>query len=74
LISSAIKAVDLKGKMELKCVMQQDGTKSTYLQRAPIQQAVTLMEETRLFQSGAHVAQWLRPVAYREIKSTASRR
>ena len=51
--------------------MQQDGIKATYLQRAPIQQAVTLMEETRRFQSGAHVAQWLKPVAYGEITSTA---
>jgi len=57
--------------MELNSVMQQDGRKSAYLQRAPIQQAVTLMEETRRFQSGAHVAQWLKPVAYREIASTA---
>jgi hypothetical protein len=51
--------------------MQQDGRKSTYLQSAPIQQAVTLTEETRRFQSGDHVAQWLKPVAYRQIKSTA---
>jgi hypothetical protein len=50
--------------------MKQDGRKSTYLQRALIQQAVTLMEETRRFQSGDHVAQWLKPVAYREIIPT----
>jgi hypothetical protein len=52
--------------------MEQDGRNSTYLQRALIQQAVTLMEEKHRFQSGDHVAQWLKPGAYREVISTVN--